>query len=104
MQLGGHPESVCTEAGRMRGSLKPAECFGLPHCNAENAGRLEVEEEEGDEEEGCKSRENSPERSRQRHSEAMTDALLPKQHSSSQEGELTYCSHTQDQKPMNILD
>ncbi|XP_078102664.1 tumor necrosis factor receptor superfamily member 19-like isoform X1 [Sander vitreus] len=86
MQLGGHPESVCTEAGRMRGSLKPAECFGLPHCNAEHAGRLEVEEEEGDEEEGCKSRENSPERSRQRHSEAMTDALLPKQHLSSQEG------------------
>ncbi len=47
------------------------------------------EEEEEDEEEGRRSRENSAEGTRQSHSDAVTDALLPKQHSSSQEGEVT---------------
>lgn len=84
-QLEEHPESACKEADGMRGSLEPAECLGLPQCNADPAGRLEVEEEDGDEEEGRRSRENSPERTRQSYSEAVTDALLPKQHSS-QEG------------------
>lgn len=60
-------------------SLEPAECFGRPQCNAEPAGRLEVEEDDGDEEEGRKSRENSPETTRKSYSEAATDA-------SSQEG------------------
>ncbi|XP_035536153.1 tumor necrosis factor receptor superfamily member 19 [Morone saxatilis] len=76
MQLGGRPESVCEEAAGMR---EPAECLGLPQCNAEPAGRLEVEEEEEDKEEGC--RENSAERTRQSYSDTVTDALLPKQHS-----------------------
>ncbi|XP_031716491.1 tumor necrosis factor receptor superfamily member 19 isoform X1 [Anarrhichthys ocellatus] len=79
MQLGGRPESHCKEAGGMRGSLEPAECSGWPQCTAEPAGRLEVEEEDGDEEEGCKPRENSPEMTRKSYSEAVTDA-------SSQEG------------------
>lgn len=73
-----HPEFVSAEAGGAMG-------------NSEPAGRLEVEEDEdgeGDkEEEGCGSRENSPERTRQSCSEAVTDALLPKQHPSTQEGE-----------------
>ncbi|KAG8002140.1 Tumor necrosis factor receptor superfamily member 19, partial [Nibea albiflora] len=90
MQAGGRPESVCEDAGGTRGSLEPAECSGLPQCIAKPAGRLEVEGEEVDEEEkeGCRSRENSPERTRQSYSDAVTDALLPKQHSSSQEGEV----------------
>lgn len=101
MQPGGRPESVCKEAGGMRASSEPAE--GLPPCNAEPAGRLEVEEEvEEDEEEGCKSRENSPEGTRRSYSDAVTDALLPKQLSSSQEGEVTYCSHAKEQKPRMI--
>ncbi|XP_037632126.1 tumor necrosis factor receptor superfamily member 19 [Sebastes umbrosus] len=81
VHVGGHPESVCKEAGGVRGSLEP-------QCNAEPAGRLEVEEDDGDgdEEEGCRSRENPPERTRQSYSEAVTDALLPRLHSSSQEG------------------
>ncbi|XP_022624590.1 tumor necrosis factor receptor superfamily member 19-like isoform X1 [Seriola dumerili] len=70
MQLEGHPESVSAEAGGMMGSSELAE-------------RMKVEEEEdceGDEEEeGCRSRENSPERTSQSYSEAATDALLPKQ-------------------------
>ncbi|XP_070685324.1 tumor necrosis factor receptor superfamily member 19 [Pempheris klunzingeri] len=80
MQLGGHPESVCKEA---------ADCLGLPQCNAEPAGRLEAdeEEEEGDgKDEGRRSGETSPEGTRQPYSDAVTDALLPKEHSSSQEG------------------
>ncbi|XP_044057562.1 tumor necrosis factor receptor superfamily member 19 isoform X4 [Siniperca chuatsi] len=80
MQLEGRPESVCKEGS------EPAECLGLLQCNAEPAGRLEVEEEEQEEEEGCRSRENSPERTRQSYSDGVTDALLPKQHSSSQQG------------------
>ncbi|XP_059187876.1 tumor necrosis factor receptor superfamily member 19 [Centropristis striata] len=88
MQLGGHEE-----AAGITGSLEPAEGFRLPTCNAERAGRLDVEGQEGDEEEeeeeeeeeGCRSEETSPERTRQSYSEAVTDALLPKQHSS-QEG------------------
>lgn len=97
MQAGGRPESVCEDAGGMRGSSEPAECSGLPQCNTKPAGRLEVEGEEVDEEEkeGCRSRENSPERTRQSYSDAVTDALLPKQHSSSQEGEVEH--HKPDQ-------
>ena len=74
----------------MRGSSEPAECVGLPQCSAEPARGPEVEEEDvgEEEEEGYRSRENSPERSRQSYSEAVTDALLPKQHLN-QEGELT---------------
>lgn len=103
VQQGGRLESVCKEADGTRGSSEPAECLGLPPCNAEPAGRLEVEEEEEeDEEEGCKSRENSPEGTRRSYSDAATDALLPRQHSSSQEGEVTYCSHAKDQKPVNM--
>lgn len=88
MQAGGRPESVCEDTGGMRASFEPAECSGPPQCNAKPAGRLEVEGEEVDEEEeeGCRSRENSPERTRQSYSHAVTDALLPKQHSPSQEG------------------
>ncbi|GAA6218271.1 tumor necrosis factor receptor superfamily member 19 [Lates japonicus] len=89
MQLG-HPEFVSAEAGGAMGSSEPAERFGLPQRNPQPAGRLEVEEDEdgeGDEEEeGCGSRENSPERTRQSCSEVVTDALLPKQHPSTQEG------------------
>ena len=88
MQLGGHPESVCKEAGGTRGSVEPTECLGLPQCTAEPAGRLEEEERNDKEEEGCRSRENSPESTRQSYSDAVTDALLPRQHSSSQEGEV----------------
>lgn len=94
MQLGGHPESVCKEAGGTRGSSEPAESFGLPQCNAEPAGRLEANEEDDQEEgEGCRSGENPPDRANQSYSDAVTDALLPKQ-----EGEVTYCSHAKHQK------
>lgn len=79
-QLGGRPQSVCREAGGMRGSPEPAECLGLPQAEAEE------EEVNKKEDEGCRSGENSPERTRQSFSDAVTDALLPKQHSSSQEG------------------
>uniref|UniRef100_A0A671V269 Tumor necrosis factor receptor superfamily, member 19 n=1 Tax=Sparus aurata TaxID=8175 RepID=A0A671V269_SPAAU len=82
-QSGGRLESVCREAAGI--SSEPAECLDLLQCDAEPAGRLEVEEEEQRDEEGCRSRESSPERSRQTSSDAVTDALLPKQHSSSQE-------------------
>lgn len=61
VQLGGHPESVPGEAAGVTGSSEPA-------------GRPEENEEEG----GCRSRENSPEGTRQSYSEAVTDALLPK--------------------------
>ncbi|XP_040903078.1 tumor necrosis factor receptor superfamily member 19-like isoform X1 [Toxotes jaculatrix] len=75
MQLAGHAEYVTAEAGGMMGSSEVAE-------------RPEVEEEEdreGDEEEeGCRSRGNSLDTTR--HSEAVTDTLLPKQHPSAQEG------------------
>lgn len=87
-QLGGRPESACKEDGGMRAASEPAEGLAPPHCNAEPAGRPEVDEEEEDdeEEEGCRSRQNSPERAGQSYSDTVTDALLPKQHSSSQEG------------------
>ena len=85
-QSGGRLESVCRKAAGI--SSESAECLDLLQCNAEPAGRLEVEEEEQRDEEGCRSRESSPERSRQSSSDAVTDALLPKQHSSSQEGEV----------------
>ncbi|KAM7413410.1 hypothetical protein PAMA_020683 [Pampus argenteus] len=70
VQLRGHPEPVPGETAGMTGSTEPA-------------GRPEVDKEEA----GCRSRENSPERTRQSYSEAVTDALLPKQHLSTQEGE-----------------
>lgn len=74
---GGHPESALVKAGGITGNSEPAE-------------RLAKEEEEdceGDEEEErCRSREDSPEKTRQSYSEAATDALLPKQQPSSQEG------------------
>ncbi|KAJ4923244.1 hypothetical protein JOQ06_026349 [Pogonophryne albipinna] len=69
----GHPESGCREAAGMRGAPEPAESV-----------------EHGEEEERCRSRENSPERSRRSYSEAVTDALLPKQQASSQDGEETH--------------
>lgn len=56
-----HPESVPGEASGVTG-------------NSEPAGRPEDDEEEGER----RSRENSPERTRQSYSEAVTDALLPK--------------------------
>lgn len=108
MQAGGRPESVCEDAGGMRGNLEPGESSGPPQCNAKPAGSVEVDEVE---EEGCRSRENPPERNRQSYSDAVTDALLPKQHSSGQEGEVErqnpalVCletlssSHTAHQKP-----
>ncbi|XP_042342834.1 tumor necrosis factor receptor superfamily member 19-like [Plectropomus leopardus] len=65
MQLEGHPESVCKEDDGMRRSSELAECFGLPECNADPEERLEVKEA-GKDEEGSRSRENSPERTRQR--------------------------------------
>lgn len=88
VQLGGCPESVCKEAGVTRGSSEPAEGLKPPLYDTEPAGRLEVEEEEEgeDEEEGCKSRESSLEGATQSYSGTVTDALLPKQHPSSQEG------------------
>lgn len=94
-QLGGRPESACKEDGGMRATSEPAEGLAPPHCNAEPAGRPEVDEEEEDdeEEEGCRSRQNSPERAGQSYSDTVTDALIPKQHSSSQEGEPTYCPY-----------
>lgn len=92
-QLGGLPTSVCEEDGGMMMSSEPAECLRMPQCNPEAAARWEVEEEgehEGEVEvERCRSREKSPERAGQSCSEAGTDALLPKQQSSSQEGEVT---------------
>ncbi|KAK5904418.1 hypothetical protein CesoFtcFv8_005986 [Champsocephalus esox] len=69
----GHPESGCREAAGMRGAPEPAESV-----------------EHGEDEERCRSRENSPERSRRSSSEAVTDALLPKQQASSQDGEETH--------------
>ncbi|XP_008274145.1 tumor necrosis factor receptor superfamily member 19 isoform X2 [Stegastes partitus] len=87
MQLEGHPESVYEGAGGMRGSSEAAEYFRRSQCNAEPAERLEVEgEEEVEEDEGCRSKENSPEKSQQNCSETVTDALLPKQHALTQEG------------------
>lgn len=94
-QSGGRLESVCREAAGI--SSEPAECLDLLQCNAEPAGRPEVEEEEQRDEEGCRSRESSPERSRQTSSDAVTDALLPKQHSSSQEGEVPHKTPEQAQ-------
>ncbi|XP_071327766.1 tumor necrosis factor receptor superfamily member 19 isoform X1 [Trachinotus anak] len=75
VHLRGHPESVSAENGGMMGSSEPAET-------------LEVKEEEdcGEEEEGCRSRENSPERTGESYSESVTDALLPKQQPSAQDG------------------
>lgn len=70
MQLGGRLEFVCRDTAGMAGSLEPE-------------GRLEVE----DEEEGCRSRETSPERAKQRHSGTVADALVSEKHSS-QEGEV----------------
>ncbi|XP_026155024.1 tumor necrosis factor receptor superfamily member 19 [Mastacembelus armatus] len=88
MQLEGHPESFCNQAGWMVGSSEPAECFGLPECTPEPAGlwRLEGEEEhEGVvEAEECSSKEKSPEKAIQSYSEAVTDAFLANQYSSSQ--------------------
>lgn len=60
VQLGGHPESAPGEAAGATESSEPA-------------GRPEEDEEEGK----CRSRENSPEMTRQSYSEAVTDALLP---------------------------
>lgn len=70
MQLGGHLEFVCRDTAVMAGSSEPE-------------GRLEVEEEE----EGCRSRETSPERLEQHHSGTVSERH------SSQEGEVTRCSH-----------
>lgn len=89
MQPGGHPESGSAEVSGMRGS---SERLRPPNCNPEPAVRLEVDGEEGHEEEGgCRSSDNSPEWTR--HSEVVTDALLPEQHTSKQEGEVTSSLH-----------
>ena len=91
MQQGGHPEFDTVEAGGMTGSWEPAEC--LPQCNSECTERME-EDCEGDRgEEGCRSGESSPERSRQIHSEAVTEVLHPKQLTSTQLGESLPISH-----------
>ncbi|XP_022052923.2 tumor necrosis factor receptor superfamily member 19 isoform X1 [Acanthochromis polyacanthus] len=93
MQLEGRPESVCEGAGGVRGGSEPAESFGRSQLSAEPAERLEVEgEEEDEEDEGCRSKESSPERSQGNCSEAVTEALLPKLHKPTQEGEVT-CLH-----------
>lgn len=84
MQLGERPESDCKDATAMRGSAEPTEGNAEP---ADRGPEVEDEEEENrEEDEGCGSREKSPERTRQSYSDSATDALLPKQHSSSQEG------------------
>ncbi|KAK1900405.1 Tumor necrosis factor receptor superfamily member 19 [Dissostichus eleginoides] len=77
----GYPESGCREAAGMRGAPEPAESV-----------------EHGEEEERCRSRENSPERSRRSYSEAVTDALLPKQQASSQDDTIK-CSHLFEMPP-----
>lgn len=77
VQLGGHPESAPGEAAGATESSEPA-------------GRPEEDEEEGK----CRSRENSPEMTRQSYSEAVTDALLP---NLTQEGEETLSSNVKDQ-------
>ncbi|TKS81260.1 Tumor necrosis factor receptor superfamily member 19 TRADE [Collichthys lucidus] len=88
-QAGGRPESVCEDAGGMSGSLESAEMFRAclsATLSLQGDWRWRREEVDEEEKEGCRSRENSAERTRQSYSDAVTDALLPKQHSSSQEG------------------
>ncbi|XP_067364168.1 tumor necrosis factor receptor superfamily member 19 isoform X2 [Channa argus] len=85
MQLGGHPTTACEEAGGKIGSSEPAECFWLLQCKSETAGVGRDEGHESDEEvDRCGSKEESPEKARQ--TDAMTDVLLPKQQSLTQEG------------------
>ncbi|KAF3692967.1 Tumor necrosis factor receptor superfamily member 19 TRADE Toxicity and JNK inducer Precursor [Channa argus] len=84
MQLGGHPTTACEEAGGKIGSSEPAECFWLLQCKSETAGVGRDEGHESDEEvDRCGSKEESPEKARQ--TDAMTDVLLPKQQSLTQE-------------------
>lgn len=66
---------------------RPMESRGEP------AGRLEEE----DEEEGC--RETSADGTRQQHSNAVAEALVPEQDASAQEGEATRCAHVKHHKP-----
>ncbi|XP_068173369.1 tumor necrosis factor receptor superfamily member 19 isoform X2 [Antennarius striatus] len=84
VQLGGCPESVCRETGRTTSSPETTGISGAPQSNAMATVRLTSEEEE-DGGEGFRSRERSPERSRQSCGDAATGALLSQQHSS-QEG------------------
>ncbi|XP_058490546.1 tumor necrosis factor receptor superfamily member 19 isoform X3 [Solea solea] len=89
VQHGGQLEFDSIAVGGTTASSEPAECLAMPQCDTGSTGRPEVEEdcEGGEEEDRCRSEENSPERTRQSFSEAMTDALLQKQqHPSTQLG------------------
>ncbi|KAK2847014.1 hypothetical protein Q5P01_010013 [Channa striata] len=86
VQLGGHPTTVCEEAGETSESSEPDECFRLLQPETA-AGRTVGREEEHEGDEGadrCGPKEASPERGRK--SEAGTDALVAKQQSLTQEG------------------
>nr|XP_020456116.1 tumor necrosis factor receptor superfamily member 19-like [Monopterus albus] len=83
MHLGGHAESICGEAGGMMG-LEPTECLGLSQCNSEPEGGRQLEGEQ-EHEGGMEVEEGRFREDSQSDSETVT-ALLPKEHSLTQEG------------------
>ncbi|KAF7665414.1 hypothetical protein LDENG_00144310 [Lucifuga dentata] len=81
----GHPDSVSRETAGAWQSSEHTESFGVPRYSPEPGGRLEeeVEKEDKEEEEGCRSKQNkeesSLERNRRSYAEALMDVLLPEQ-------------------------